>query len=291
MTELEWNYSPNCRIPEGQYLPEGVSRYAAIITYDGASFCGFQKQKHSPSVQESLESALSYVANETVVVSCAGRTDTGVHASHQVIHFDSVARRDGRNWVMGANAKLPDSVALVWADSVGEDFHARFSATARTYRYVIASQQTRPATLAGGLTWVKYPLDVPAMNNACQHLLGEQDFTAFRGAGCQSLSPFRNVESARVYESGQLIVFEVTANAFVLHMVRNIVGSLLEVGLQRQTPGWIQQLLEWGDRCKSAATAPAFGLYLVGVRYPGEHKIPNLPSGPIFLPNHAEGEG
>jgi len=267
-----------------------VSRYAAIVNYDGARFCGFQKQKHSPSVQEALESALSYVANETVVVSCAGRTDTGVHASHQVIHFDSVAQRDGRNWVMGANAKLPDSVALVWADSVGEDFHARFSAAARTYRYVIASQQTRPATLAGGLTWVKYSLDVPAMNNACQHLLGEQDFTAFRGAGCQSLSPFRNVERARVYESGQLIVFEVTANAFVLHMVRNIVGSLLEVGLQRQKPGWIQQLLAWGDRCKSAATAPAFGLYLVGVRYPGEHKIPNLPSGPIFLPNHDQGE-
>jgi tRNA pseudouridine38-40 synthase len=286
----DWNYIPNCRIPEGQTLPDGVIRYAAIVSYDGSTFCGFQRQKHSPSVQAVLEKALSYVADEPVTVGCAGRTDTAVHASYQVVHFDCMAKRDGRNWVMGANSKLPNSVALVWAGQVSSDFHARFSALSRTYRYVIASQESRPAILSTGVTWVKFPLRQDLMQTACQFLLGEQDFSAFRGAGCQSLSPFRNVYQASVYQSSNLLIFEITANAFVLHMVRNIVGSLMEVGLSRRPVSWIKDLLDGGDRSKSAATASPNGLYLVNVRYPDTAEIPDLPKGPLFLPD-LEGRG
>ena len=281
----DWVYTPNCRIPEGQSLPSGIKRYAAVVQYDGSAFSGFQKQKHSPSVQAELERALSYVANSPTVLGCAGRTDTAVHASHQVIHFDTSADRTGHSWVQGANSQLPDSISLVWADQMGADFHARFSATARTYRYVIAPSKARPALLANGVTWIKFPINSAAMQEACQYLLGEQDFSAFRGAGCQSLSPFRNVMSANIYRVGQLLVFEVKANAFVLHMVRNMVGSLLEVGFGRQQPSWIKKLLEDGDRCQCAATAPSNGLYLVDVDYPEHFAMPELPTGPMFLPD------
>jgi tRNA pseudouridine38-40 synthase len=284
MSELNWVYSPNCKIPEGRSLPAGVNRYAAVVSYDGSAFCGFQKQKHSPSVQQELERALSSVANEEVVVSCAGRTDTAVHASHQVIHFDASAERSGRNWLKGANSSLPDSISILWAEQVPESFHARFSATSRTYRYVMHASSARPAVLSQGVTWVRYPLNTELMQEACQYLLGEQDFSAFRGAGCQSNSPFRNITSASVVKIGQLIVFEVSANAFVLHMVRNMVGSLLEVGFGRQKPQWIAGLLAGKDRCKSAATALPNGLYLVDVDYPQRFGIAGLPRGPLFLP-------
>ena len=271
-------------MPNDQALPAGIQRYAAILQYQGSDYCGFQKQQHSPSVQEELEAALSYVANCPVSVGCAGRTDTAVHASHQVVHFDCSAKRTGHNWVQGANSQLPQSIALIWADQVDKDFHARFSAQSRTYRYIIDNSPTRPAIMAQGLTWIKQPLDTSLMQMACQYLLGEQDFSAFRAAGCQSNSPFRNVISADIYTHGSLVVFEVKANAFLLHMVRNIVGSLLEVGLGRQPPLWIQQLLAAADRSKSAATAVASGLYLVGVEYPDHLGLPQLPKGPVFLP-------
>ena len=283
MTELDWVYSLNGKIPPGQSLPAGVKRYAAVVSYDGSAFCGFQKQKHSPSVQQELERALSSVANSEVAVSCAGRTDTAVHASYQVVHFDTPALRTGRNWVKGANSQLPDSIALLWADEVAESFHARFSATSRTYRYIIHAAEARPAILAQGVTWVRYPLNPTAMQEACHYLLGEQDFSAFRGAGCQSLSPNRNITSATVIQAGQLLVFEVTANAFVLHMVRNIVGSLMEVGFGRRNPSWIGELIKGRDRTKSAATASPKGLYLVDVGYPDECAIAPMPRGPAFL--------
>jgi tRNA pseudouridine38-40 synthase len=283
MTELDWVYSLNSKIPQGKSLPPGVKRYAAVVSYDGSAFCGFQKQKHSPSVQQELERALSSVANAEIIVSCAGRTDTAVHASYQVIHFDTQAPRTGRNWVKGSNSQLPDSIALLWADEVNETFHARFSATSRTYRYVIHSAPARPAILSQGVTWVRKPLNTAAMQEACQYLLGEQDFSAFRGAGCQSLSPNRNITSAKIIQAGELIVFEVTANAFVLHMVRNIIGSLMEVGFGRRDPGWIGQLIKGRDRTKSAATASPKGLYLVQVGYPNDPLIPLMPKGPLFL--------
>jgi len=271
-------------MPEGQDLPSGVSRFAAIVQYQGADFCGFQRQKHSPSVQQELEQALSYVADCPVKIHCAGRTDTAVHASHQVIHFDTSAERSGYSWVQGANSQLPDSISLIWADKMSQDFHARFSAGARTYRYVIDNSPTRPAIMAAAVTWFKKPLDISLMQQSCEYLLGEQDFSAFRGSGCQSNSPWRNVHRANVYRRGNLVIFEITANAFLLHMVRNIVGSLLEVGTARQKPLWIQQLLAQGDRCKSAATAAPDGLYLVAVDYPARFGLPALAKGPVFLP-------
>jgi tRNA pseudouridine38-40 synthase len=223
------------------------------------------------------------VANSNIVVSCAGRTDTAVHASYQVVHFDTPALRTGRNWVKGSNSQLPDSIALLWADEVTESFHARFSATSRTYRYVIHAAPARPAILSQGITWVRNFLNTAAMQEACQHLLGEQDFSAFRGAGCQSLSPNRNITSAKIIQTGELIVFEVTANAFVLHMVRNIIGSRMEVGFGRRDPSWIRQLINGRDRTKSAATASPKGLYLVNVGYPNAPVIPLMPKGPLFL--------
>jgi tRNA pseudouridine38-40 synthase len=271
-------------MPEGQALPAGVSRFAAIIQYQGTDFCGFQRQKHSPSVQQELEQALSYVADCPVKLHCAGRTDTAVHASHQVIHFDTSAQRSGYSWVQGANSQLPDSISLIWADKITPDFHSRFSAGARTYRYVIDNSPTRPAIMSGAVTWVKKPLDISLMQQSCEYLLGEQDFSAFRGSGCQSNSPCRNVHSANVIRRGNLVIFEITANAFLLHMVRNIVGSLIEVGTARQKPLWIQQLLAQGDRCKSAATAAPDGLYLVAVDYPAKFGLPMLAKGPVFLP-------
>jgi tRNA pseudouridine38-40 synthase len=275
-------------IPKNQQLPSGVSRYAAIVQYQGTDFCGFQRQKHSPSVQQEIEQALSYVADCPITLHCAGRTDTAVHASHQVIHFDTMAQRSGYSWVQGANSQLPDSIALIWADKITEDFHSRFSAGARTYRYVIDNSPTRPAIMSGAVTWVKKPLDISPMQESCQYLLGEQDFSAFRGSGCQSNSPYRNVYQANVFRRGHLVVFEITANAFLLHMVRNIVGSLLEVGMGRQEPLWIQQLLAQGDRCKSAATAAPDGLYLVAVDYPAKFGLPSLDKGPVFLPAELE---
>ncbi|MGB1334214.1 MAG: tRNA pseudouridine(38-40) synthase TruA [Porticoccaceae bacterium] len=280
----DWIYTEGCMIPEGQALPAGVSRFAAIVQYQGADFCGFQRQKHSPSVQQELEQALSYVADCPVKLHCAGRTDTAVHASHQVIHFDTSAQRSGYSWVQGANSQLPDSISLIWADKITPDFHSRFSADARTYRYVIDNSPTRPAIMSGAVTWVKKPLDISLMQQSCEYLLGEQDFSAFRGSGCQSNSPCRNVHSAKVFRRGNLVIFEITANAFLLHMVRNIVGSLIEVGTARQKPLWIQQLLAQGDRCKSAATAAPDGLYLVAVDYPAKFGLPLLAKGPVFLP-------
>jgi len=283
MSELAWVYTPNAKIPEGQSLPPGVKRYAAVVTYDGSAFCGFQKQKHSPSVQQELERALSAVANAELVVSCAGRTDTAVHASYQVIHFDTSAERTGRNWVKGANSQLPDSVSVLWAGQVSEQFHARFSATSRTYKYIMHCSPARPAILAQGVTWVPYTLNAAAMQEACQYLLGEQDFSAFRGAGCQSLSPNRNITRASITAVGELLVFEVSANAFVLHMVRNIIGLLMEVGFGRRDPSWIAELLRGKDRRKSAATASPKGLYLVDVCYPEYFGLPLSSGGPIFL--------
>ena len=275
-------------IPDDQQLPPGVSRFAAIVQYQGADFCGFQRQKHSPSVQQELEQALSYVADCPIKIHCAGRTDTAVHASHQVIHFDTPIQRSGSSWVQGANSQLPDSIALIWSDKITKNFHSRFSAGARTYRYIIDNSMTRPAIMAGSVTWFKKPLETSLMQQACQYLLGEQDFSAFRGSGCQSNSPFRNIHKANVFRRGDLVIVEITANAFLLHMVRNIVGSLLDVGIGSKSPIWIKQLLAEADRCKSAATAPPDGLYLVAVDYPPEFGVPMLAKGPVFLPEKLE---
>lgn len=260
------------------------------VAYNGAHFHGWQAQTRLPhdTVQESLEAALSQVANESIRVHCAGRTDTGVHASAQVIHFDTSAQRSERSWLLGTNANLPLGVSVSWAAPVAEDFHARFSATARRYRYLIHSAPVRPAHLLEGVTWVREPLDEGAMHRAAQSLLGERDFSSFRGAGCQSNTPMRNVHSVEVYRRGELLVIDIQANAFLLHMVRNITGSLLAVGRGDKPEAWIAELMSLRNRTKAAATAKPNGLYLVDVSYPERYQLPAWPVGPYFLPPSAD---
>ena len=275
MIDSSWKYIKNCKVPDGEYLPSGTFRYAAIIEYDGSQFCGWQRQVHCLAVQQAVEAALSQVANKAVTVSCAGRTDTGVHAWYQVIHFDSSALRTPRNWLMGANANLPDSVRVHWVESMPPQFHARFSAQSRTYRYLILNQPVKSAVLPDGLSWCRFPLSVDAMREAADALIGEQDFSAFRGAGCQSMTPMRNVLSVDFFSRGDIIAFDICANAFLLHMVRNIVGTLIEVGRGKQNPAWLAQLLAARDRTKAAMTAPAAGLYLLDVAYPDTFGLPD----------------
>jgi tRNA pseudouridine38-40 synthase len=218
-----------------------------------------------------------------VRVNCAGRTDTGVHGHGQVVHFDAPAERSPKAWVLGANANLPPDVRVHWAVSVPADFHARFSALARRYRYLIANTPVRPALLGGQVSWQRRPLDHQVMHAAAQSLLGERDFSAFRAASCQSSGPMRNVHCLDVSRRGDLITIDIKANAFLHHMVRNIAGSLIAVGLGRQPPEWIGQLMAGRDRSLAADTAPAAGLYLVEVVYPSQYTLPATPYGPLLL--------
>lgn len=226
---------------------------------------------------------MSKVANEPVTLSCAGRTDTGVHATNQIVHFDTRAIRSSRSWLLGANANLPDSVQLHWVDETSALFHARFSATARTYRYIVANQASRPAIWHSGVTWWRNPLDENSMHNAAQLLLGERNFSSFRAAGCQSNSPFRNVHAAKVWRCGGAVIFEIKANAFLHHMVRNLMGALLLVGEGKHDAAWLANLLSQEDRTQAPATAPSNGLYLVAVDYPQQFEMPKLQKGPLLI--------
>lgn len=264
-------------------------RIALGIEYDGAQYYGWQRQREVPSVQEHLEKALSVIANHPVEVQCAGRTDAGVHGTGQVVHFDTSAERKMVAWTMGANANMPKNIAVRWAKAVPEEFHARFSATARRYRYIIYNHAYRPAILNQGVSHYHGDLDEEKMQIAGQYLLGENDFTSFRAAHCQSRSPWRNVMHLNVTRQGHFIVVDIKANAFVHHMVRNIVGSLIVVGRGEQPPEWIQWLLQAKDRNLAGATAKAEGLYLVEVDYPQEFNLPKVPVGPLFLPDELLG--
>ncbi|WP_238946828.1 tRNA pseudouridine(38-40) synthase TruA [Seongchinamella unica] len=265
-------------------LPAG-SRIACRVEYNGARYNGWQSQPHLDviTVQQELEAALSSVANAPVRAHCAGRTDTGVHGHCQIVHFDAPVARAPKAWVLGANASMAADVRLHWATPVAADFHARFSARSRRYRYLIANTQVRPAMLGGQLTWHRYPLDAGAMHEAAQSLLGEQDFSAFRAAACQSTTPMRNVEAVSVFRRGELLVVDIQANAFLHHMVRNIAGSLMAVGSGRKPRSWIGDLLAAGDRTLAADTAPPHGLYLVDVIYPDRFGLPATPYGPLLL--------
>lgn len=264
-------------------LPAG-SRLACRIEYNGNRYSGWQAQPHLDvhTVQQELERALSSVAAAPVRVHCAGRTDTGVHGHAQVIHFDAPVERAPKAWVLGANASLARDVRVHWAVPVEQDFHARFSALSRSYRYVIANALVRPAMLGGQVTWHRHHLDEQLMHREAQALLGEQDFSAFRAAACQSTTPMRNVHHIRVSRHEQLVVVDIKANAFLHHMVRNIVGSLLAVGSGRQAGGWIKELLKTGDRSRAADTAAPDGLYLVDVEYPSQFGLPPTPPGPVI---------
>ncbi len=262
-----------------------MTRIALGIEYDGAQHDGWQRQREVPSVQEHLEKALSTVANTPIEVQCAGRTDAGGHATGQVVHFDCDAVRPLKAWTMGVNANLPSSVAVKWCVHVSDDFNARFSATGRRYRYVIYNHKMRPAILEQGITHIHRPLNEHLMHEAAQALLGEQDFSAFRAALCQSKTPFRNVTNVTVSRHGAFVVVDISANAFLHHMVRNIVGSLVEIGSGHQPVEWIATLLAGRDRTLSAATAKPNGLYLVKVDYPDAFGLPEQPLGPLFLPD------
>jgi tRNA pseudouridine38-40 synthase len=216
---------------------------------------------------------------------CAGRTDAGVHASGEVAHFDTPAGRSVRSWVLGANSELPADVSLGWAHPVPDHFHARYSAEARTYRYLILNRSARAALYAHRAAWVHRPLDAERMGEAARALVGEHDFSAFRAAECQARSPIRRLERLCVARRGDWLTIEATANAFLHHMVRNIAGLLVAVGRGDAAPAWAREVLEGRDRTRGAATAPAAGLYLVGVRYPAVFGLPAQPPDEVFSPN------
>lgn len=258
-------------------------KIALGIEYNGAQYFGWQRQREVKSVQEELERALSVVANQPINVFCAGRTDAGVHGTGQVVHFETDAKRNATAWSMGVNANLPLDIAVRWAKEVPDDFHARFSATARRYRYIIYNDNLRPAILHAGVSHYHGELDVAKMHQAGQYLLGENDFTSFRAVHCQSNSPWRNIMHLNVERFGKYVVIDIKANAFVHHMVRNIAGSLICVGRGEQPPEWVAWLLAAKDRKLAGATAKAEGLYLVDVDYPEVFALPTPPLGPLFL--------
>lgn len=249
-------------------------RLAAGLEYDGSRFLGWQVQAQEPTVQSSVEQALSRIANHPVKVTASGRTDTGVHALEQVIHFDSDAARSERQWILGLNSNLPEGISVLWMRQVDDEFHARFSAYSRRYRYVILNRQVRPALDQGRVTWVRQPLDAERMNQGAQHLVGEHDFTSFRASACQARHPVREIREISVRRQGDYLVMDVAANAFLYHMVRNIAGSLLEVGKGEQGPDWMAEILAARDRDQAGVTAPPDGLYFAKVRYPDHFGLP-----------------
>ena len=250
-------------------------RIALGIEYDGTDFHGWQRLSHGPSVQAAVEAALSKVADEPIEITCAGRTDAGVHARCQVVHFDTGVERSMRGWTLGTNSNLSPSVAVLWAQPVADDFHARFTARARRYRYTILNRPVRAALDARQVAWERVPLDAESMHRAAQTLLGENDFSAFRTIACQARSPMRCVEEISVAREGDRVVLEIQANAFLHHMVRNIVGSLLPVGRGEEKPEWIAQLLAGRDRAVAGPTALAQGLTFLGPYYPPEYGLPS----------------
>jgi tRNA pseudouridine38-40 synthase len=259
-------------------------RLALGVEYDGAQYFGWQRQKEVNTVQEELEKALSKIANHPVGVFCAGRTDSGVHGTGQVVHFETDSVRTDRGWTMGVNRHLPDSIAVTWVKEVPDDFHARFSATARRYRYIITNTSLRPAILNTGLSHYYDELDVDKMHLAAQTLVGEHDFTSFRATQCQSHSPNRSIHFINVTRYNQFIVIDIKANAFLHHMVRNIAGSLIAVGQGERPLEWIAEVLALKDRTQAAETAKPNGLYLIQVDYPEQYNLPKHNPGPLFIP-------
>jgi tRNA pseudouridine38-40 synthase len=259
-------------------------RIALALEYDGSRFLGWQTQPGGGTVQDAVQAALSAIAGEAVPVTCAGRTDRGVHAREQVVHFDTGASRPESAWVRGANALLPESIAVQWATRVDGEFHARYSALARTYRYVLLNRPVRPALAARHAGWYHAPLDVAAMRAAAQHLVGEHDFTAFRSAECQAKSPVRTLHALEVQARGERIDFVARANAFLHHMVRNIVGTLIYVGNGRHAPSWAGEVLAARDRARAAPTFAAEGLYLERVEYAAQWGLPARASGMPSVP-------
>lgn len=252
------------------------TRIALCVEYDGSRYNGWQAQHHGHGVQEEVERALSKVANHPVKVVCAGRTDTGVHALGQIIHFDSAAPRGMRAWVFGANANLPKDISVVWAHPVSEEFHARYSALWRRYRYVIFNRDVRPAVLAHKVSWEYRPLDEARMTAAARYLTGEHDFSSYRALRCQAKNPRRTVEFLKVRRVGDVVYFEIQANAFLHHMVRNIAGVLMSIGAGEHDPEWAADILALRDRTQGGVTAPPDGLYFLRAAYDEKFGLPAI---------------
>ena len=249
-------------------------RYAMALEYDGSPFMGWQKHQTGPTIQTAVEQALSYVADAPVEVVCSGRTDARVSAQCQLVHFDSEVVRTDRAWLLGTNTRLPDAIRALWVQPVADAFSARFSARARRYRYSLLIRPVKPAINRHVLSWSREELDAPRMHEAAQHLLGEQDFSAFRTVQCQAKHPIRNLHRLDIRREGDTVYFDVQANAFLHHMVRNIVGSLLLIGKGEQPVDWMKTLLDGKDRTLAGPTAPAEGLMFLGALYPSEWALP-----------------
>ena len=251
-----------------------MPRIALGLEYDGSAFLGWQTQPGGNTVQDALEAALASIAGAPVSITAAGRTDRGVHARIQVAHFDTEAQRPESAWVRGVNALLPDAVAVLWSREVADDFHARYSALARTYRYRLLNRPVRAALSAPYVGWFHLPLDVGKMREAAALLVGEHDFSAFRSSECQAKSPVRTVHSLQIEQTGERIDFVIRANAFLHHMVRNLVGTLVYVGKGKHPPQWVLQVMESRDRAKAAPTFGPEGLYLERIEYEPKWGLP-----------------
>lgn len=262
-----------------------MARIALCVEYDGSRYHGWQTQQEGvDTVQLHVEQALAQVANHKVMVVCAGRTDKGVHATGQIVHFDSDAARDMKAWVAGGNSNLPADICLRWAVPVSDDFHARFRAMARSYRYIILNRPIRPALLRDKVTWTWRPLAVEPMQQASAYLLGTHDFSAFRGIDCQAKTPIKTMHSIDWQRQGEWLVLNIRASAFLQHMVRNIAGVMMEIGSGRKPVEWAKEVLESRDRRCGGVTAPPFGLYLNQVDYPAEFVLPREQYWPEWLP-------
>ena len=257
-------------------------KYIACIEYDGTAYCGWQRLSHAPSVQQEVEKSLSKVANHCIEVTCAGRTDSGVHAYGQIIHFESDAERTTTGWMMGTNTHLPDDIAVLWLRVVDDEFNARFSAHYRQYRYIIHNRKARSAILDTRATWVFEHLNEQAMHESAQSLVGEHDFSSFRASGCQAQHARRNIHSIDVSRDNDFIYVDIVANAFLHHMVRNIVGTLIRIGMGKWPVSAMAEILAERDRTKAGATAAAHGLYFVYVHYPDHFELPKT----YYLPRY-----
>ena len=247
--------------------------YALVIEYNGRAYCGWQKQLNKSSIQGVLEQALFKIAKESISTICAGRTDKGVHATNQVVSFSTTIKRPLKAWKFGVNAFLPNDIKVIESYNVDKEFNARFSAIYRRYNYIIYQFSSPSALFFGQYTWLPFKLNIDLMNTACQYLLGEQNFSAFRSSQCQSKSTHRNIHHAFFKKNGKCIIFDIQANAFLHHMVRNIIGTLIEIGTGKKSASWIKYLLQQHDRKKAGKTSPAEGLYLVKVGYPQHYKF------------------
>lgn len=257
-------------------------RLAACVEYCGRNYCGWQRQTHSPSIQQEVEQALSKIADESITVVNAGRTDSGVHGIGQVIHFDTNRARTQNEWLRGVNTYLPNDISLVWTHPVESSFHARFAAKQRRYRYVILNRPISPSYLHGLVTWHVARLDLFLMQRAAKDLIGRHDFSAYRAASCQSKNPLKEIYQLTLQQSGQWIWVDITADGFLHHMVRNIVGVLMRIGERLESVHWAQQILDSRERKQGGITAPPDGLYFASVDYDDKFGLPNPPEGCRF---------